>query len=87
MCARSQSRWTAACGSLNGVDQALGVAFSCDATTGAVTFAAAPPAGAAVTAGFAFDVPVRFDTDFLELDHSGFEAGEIANIPIVEIKA
>ncbi len=42
--------------------------------------------GAAVTAGFAFDVPVRFDTDYLEVDLSHFEAGQIPNIPIVEIR-
>ncbi len=33
--------------------------------------------GEAVTAGFAFDVPVRFDTDRLEIDLASFEAGEI----------
>ena len=42
----------------------------------------APP----ITAGFQFDVPVRFDTDYLEVDSSHFEAGEIPNIPIVEIR-
>ncbi|MBX9710092.1 MAG: DUF2460 domain-containing protein [Xanthobacteraceae bacterium] len=63
--------------------------FSCDTTTGLVTFAAghAPPPGAAVTAGFTFDVPVRFDTDYLEVDLSAFAAGAIPKIPLVEIKA
>ena len=42
--------------------------------------------GAAITAGFEFDVPVRFDTDYLEVDLSHFEAGQIPNIPIVEIR-
>jgi uncharacterized protein (TIGR02217 family) len=60
-------------------------AFACDFTTGLVTLAAAPPPGAAVTAGFAFDVPVRFDTDSLEIDLSAFEAGAIPTIPLVEI--
>jgi len=61
--------------------------FSVDTTTGLVAFAAgqAPPAGASVTAGFLFDVPARFDTDFLEIDIRAFEAGAIPNIPIVEI--
>ena len=35
--------------------------------TGVVTFAAAPAAGVLVTAGFEFDVPVRFDTDRLDV--------------------
>lgn len=62
--------------------------FSCDSATGIVTFAAGhiPATGAAVTAGFAFDVPVRFDTDYLEVDLSAFAAGAIPKIPLVEIK-
>ncbi len=60
---------------------------TCDAATGLVTFAAdaVPRAGAAVTAGFAFDVPVRFDTDDLSVDLSAFTAGEIPKVPLVEI--
>ena len=60
-------------------------AFACDAATGIVTFAAAPPAGAAVSAGFWFDVPVRFDTDDLTVDLSAFTAGEIPKVPLIEI--
>ena len=37
-------------------------------------------------AGFLFDVPVRFDTDYLELDLSAFAAGAIPKIPLVEIR-
>jgi len=65
-----------------------GVAFSCDPTTGVVQFLPGhiPPAGAAVTAGFLFDVPVRFDTDYLEVDCAAFAAGAIPKIPLLEIK-
>ena len=59
--------------------------WSVNATTGVITFAAAPGAGVLVTAGFEFDVPVRFDTDAIEVDLSAFEAGDIPKIPIVEI--
>jgi uncharacterized protein (TIGR02217 family) len=45
-----------------------------------------PSTGAAVTAGFLFDVPVRFDTDYLEVDLSAFAAGAIPKIPLLEIK-
>jgi uncharacterized protein (TIGR02217 family) len=71
---------------VNGVEQA-GAAFFCDVTTGLVTFAAGhvPPAGAAVTAGFEFDVPVRFDADELDIDLSAFEAGAVPSVPLVEI--
>jgi uncharacterized protein (TIGR02217 family) len=65
-----------------------GTAFSCDASTGVVRFLAGhiPAAGAAITAGFLFDVPVRFDTDYLEVDLSAFAAGAIPKIPLLEIR-
>ena len=59
--------------------------FAVDETSGLVTLVTAPAAGAAVTAGFLFDTPARFDTDYLDIDHTGFEAGEIPKIPILEI--
>lgn len=61
-------------------------AFAVDAAAGEVTLAQAPTAGAAVTAGFEFDVPVRFDTDFLDIDLTAFRAGQIPSIPLVEIR-
>jgi len=63
-------------------------AFTVDATRGVVTFVPGhiPTEGAAVTAGFLFDVPVRFDTDYLEVDLSAFTAGAIPKIPLIEIK-
>ena len=54
-----------------------------DHTTGVVTFLPGhiPAAGAAVTAGFEFDVPVRFDTDQLEINLQGFRHGAIPSHP------
>ena len=69
-----------------GGTEIAGTAWTCDPTSGLVTFLAAPGTGAALTAGFEFDVPVRFDTDYLEADLAWFEAGQIPNIPIVEIR-
>lgn len=71
-----------------GVEQAAGTAFTADTTTGRVTFLAGhiPPSGAAINAGFEFDVPVRFDTDKLEINLQGFAHGAIPSIPIVEIR-
>lgn len=71
-----------------GIEVAEGSAFTIDAATGEVQFQAGhiPPSGAAVTAGFAFDVPVRFDTDRLEISLSGFQHGAIPSIPIVEVR-
>jgi uncharacterized protein (TIGR02217 family) len=70
-----------------GVEKTAGVHFDLDETTGIVTFRPAniPAAGQAVTAGFEFDVPVRFDVDRLEVDLSAFDAGSIPHVPLVEI--
>jgi uncharacterized protein (TIGR02217 family) len=70
-----------------GQEQVPGADFTCDPASGLVTFVPnrVPPAGAAVTAGFAFDVPVRFDSDELDVDLSAFDAGAIPRIPLVEI--
>jgi uncharacterized protein (TIGR02217 family) len=73
---------------VDGVEKAEDTDFTVDAATGVVTFLAGhiPAAGKAVTAGFLFDVPVRFDTDYLEVDLSAFAAGAIPKIPLVEIR-
>jgi uncharacterized protein (TIGR02217 family) len=72
---------------VDGVEKVGAVDFDVDATTGVVSFApsAIPASGAIVTAGFLFDVPARFDSDYLEIDISSFEAGAIPKIPIIEI--
>ena len=60
--------------------------WSVDTATGVVTFAAAPGVGVAVTAGFAFDVPVRFDTDALDVTLDLERLGSITSIPLLEIR-
>ena len=62
--------------------------FTIDHTTGTITFQPGhiPAAGAPITAGYAFDVPVRFDTDKLEINLQGFTHGAIPHIPLVEIR-
>jgi uncharacterized protein (TIGR02217 family) len=68
--------------------QAEGTDYTIDHTTGLVTFLAGhiPPSGAAITAGFEFDVPVRFDSDRLDINIQGVRHGAIPSIPIVEIR-
>lgn len=53
---------------------------------GVVTFSVAPATGHIITAGYAFDVPVRFDTDRLDVNYAGFEAGQIPSVPVVEVR-
>ncbi|NDR57137.1 DUF2460 domain-containing protein [Aliiruegeria sabulilitoris] len=69
---------------LDGVEQVSG--WSVDTTTGLVTFTAAPGAGVLVTAGFEFDVPVRFDSDTLDVSLDIERLGSITSIPLVEIR-
>ena len=72
---------------VGGVEQVEGADFTIDHSTGRVTFppGQAPAGGAAVTAGFVFDVPVRFDTERLTVSLAGFRAGQIPTIPMIEI--
>lgn len=63
-----------------------GAQAEADPTTGLVTLAVAPAAGAQVTAGFEFDTPVRFDTDRLEATLETFEAGRLTAAPLIEIR-
>ena len=51
-----------------------------------VTFTTAPGAGVAITAGFEFDVPVRFDTDMLDVTLDLERLGSIISIPLLEIR-
>ncbi|WP_417498059.1 TIGR02217 family protein [Maricaulis sp.] len=67
---------------VDGVEAAVSV----DHATGQVSFAAPPADGAAITAGFAFDCPVRFDTDRLDIALDAVGAGEAPSVPLVELK-
>ena len=69
---------------LNGTPQASG--WSVDPATGVVSFAAAPGDGVAITAGFEFDVPVRFDSDVLDVTLDIERLGSITSIPLLEIR-
>jgi len=71
------------------VDAVATTEFTVNAETGVVTFNPGniPPADAMVTAGFEFDVPVRFDTDAIAINLSHFEAGEIPDIPLIEVRS
>ena len=53
---------------------------------GVVVLDLAPSAGAAVTAGFVFDVPVRFAEDRLAVTRATFLAGEAASVPLIEVR-
>ena len=53
---------------------------------GTISFAVPPVSGAEVRAGYLFDVPVRFAEDRLEVSRATYLAGEIASVPLVEVR-
>ena len=63
-----------------------GVDYEVDATSGMVSFAHAPAESMQITAGFEFDVPVRFDTDRIQTSVASFQAGDVPNVPVVEVR-
>ena len=69
---------------LNGVEQMSG--WSVDTTTGLVSFTVAPGNAVIVRAGFEFDVPVRFDSDMLDVTLDLERLGSITSIPLLEIR-
>ncbi len=69
---------------LDGVEQISG--WTIDTTTGLITFDTAPGAGDAISAGFEFDVPVRFDTDALDVTLDLERLGSITSIPLLELR-
>lgn len=71
---------------VDGVEQIAGPDFEVDEATGELVFAAAPASGSVLTGGYLFDVPVRFDTDRLDLSLTHFKAGDISSIPLIEIR-
>ena len=71
---------------LKGDPLSEGTHFEVDYATGRVTFMTAPETGAEVTAGYEFDVPVRFDTDRIHTSVASFQAGDAPNVPVVEVR-
>lgn len=63
-----------------------GVDYEVEITTGLVTFAHPPDPEVEIRAGFEFDVPVRFDTDRIIASVASFEAGQVPDVPVVELR-
>ncbi len=75
---------------LDGIPQAAG--WSVDNLTGRVSFLSPPDPGVVITAGFLFDVPVRFDTQRIATDMAFFSeeegrgVGTIPEIQLIEVR-
>ena len=71
---------------IGGVEKFETIDFTCDHATGVIRLKDAPMRDAPITAGFEFDVPVRFDTDRIAVSVASFEAGEVPQVPVVEVR-
>ena len=69
-----------------GDPKAESLEFTVNLETGEVSFMLPPDLGTRVSAGFEFDVPVRFDTDGIQTSVASFQAGDVPSVPIVEIR-
>ncbi len=63
-----------------------GVEYEVNPTTGEITFATPPELGTEVFAGYEFDVPVRFDTDRILASVESFQAGQVPDVPVIEVR-
>ncbi len=67
---------------VNGTAQLTGWALD----SGTIIFLVPPSPGAIVSAGFLFDVPVRFAEDALAIDSVTFAAADVASVPLIEVR-
>lgn len=71
---------------LQGDELAETVHYTVDYERGEILFLSPPAQGERVSAGFEFDVPVRFDTDRIQVSVASFQAGEVPQVPVVEVR-
>ncbi len=62
------------------------VDYTLDAATGRITLTHPPAEGQVISAGFEFDVPVRFDTTSIQTSVASVQAGDVPNVPVVEVR-
>jgi uncharacterized protein (TIGR02217 family) len=60
--------------------------WTVNSATGLVTFTTAPASGVQVTADFDFDVPVRFDSDQMDITIETYQLGSWGQIQVLEIR-
>ncbi|WP_255585977.1 DUF2460 domain-containing protein [Wolbachia endosymbiont of Mansonella ozzardi] len=60
--------------------------YSVNCSTGEIMFTIPPAKGAIITASFEFNVPVRFDTDYLSVSIDNYSSSSSNNILLVEVK-
>lgn len=71
---------------VGGDEKFPGTHYDVNHATGIITFAQPPEPDAPITAGYEFDIPVRFDTDHIAISVASFQAGELPQIPVLEVR-
>tara|TARA_R110002073_G_scaffold308906_1_gene479060 strand:- start:3961 stop:4593 length:633 start_codon:yes stop_codon:yes gene_type:complete len=71
---------------VGGTELTEGEGWTLDQASGAVALRVPPAVGAEVTVGFEFDVPVRFDTDLIQVSVASFQAGDVPKVPVIEVR-
>lgn len=70
----------------DGIALQEGVDWEVDLNTGVLSFGEAPDMGVEITAGFEFDVPVRFAVDAIQTSVASFHAGDVPSVPVLEVR-
>lgn len=70
---------------VNGTEVRAGSDFRLDPLTGFVDFTTAPPNNAVVSAGFAFDIAVRFEADRLDIALEAPNAARAISVGLIEV--
>lgn len=71
---------------VNGNSKTEGTDYTVNYVTGKITFTVAPPTGHAIRVTGEFDVPVRFDTDEINITHEDWMTESWSSINIIELK-
>ena len=71
---------------INSILQIRDTDYMIDIKTGIISFISAPADTSIINADFEFDVPVRFDTDDINITLDNYLIASVNNVPLVEIK-
>lgn len=71
---------------VSAVEQTVSVDYTVDVDTGVITFTSPPTNGFSVGLICEFDVPVRFDTDKLDLEAIRSDVYSVPEIPLIELR-
>ena len=69
-----------------GLDGIEAVDWTIDAVSGVIGFATPPGLDVIISAGFEFDVPVRFAVEAIQTSVASYQAGDVPSVPVIEVR-